>query len=80
MTLTQLTLESAQAVRGMSDNIPSPCLSVCRVDATSEVCDGCWRTLDEIARWGSSSNPEKQAIWALIEQRITTVIASTSTP
>jgi predicted Fe-S protein YdhL (DUF1289 family) len=34
-------------------------------------CAGCWRTLDEIAQWGSSSEGDKRAMWALIEARLT---------
>ena len=34
--------------RGINDikDVPSPCISVCRVDADSGWCDGCLRTLD----------------------------------
>ena len=32
--------------------MPSPCISVCRMDAVSGLCEGCFRTLDEIAAWG----------------------------
>ena len=70
MTSTALTLESAKAVRGLRGNIPSPCLSICRMDARRATCEGCWRTIDEIARWSSIGDTEKKAVWALIEQRI----------
>jgi predicted Fe-S protein YdhL (DUF1289 family) len=32
-------------------------------------CDGCWRTLDEIATWSSKDDREKQSVWVLIGQR-----------
>ncbi len=32
-------------------------------------CEGCFRTLDEIAQWSRMSDAEKRAVWVLIEQR-----------
>ncbi len=49
--------------------IPSPCVDVCRMHAASGLCEGCWRTLDEIAGWGASGDEAKRAVWVLIEQR-----------
>jgi hypothetical protein len=31
--------------------VPSPCISVCVMDADGVLCLGCFRTLDEIAAW-----------------------------
>ena len=42
----------------------SPCLKVCLMDPESELCKGCFRTLDEIARWGSLSDEERDRIMA----------------
>jgi predicted Fe-S protein YdhL (DUF1289 family) len=52
-----------------ADNVPSPCIDVCRMDAATALCEGCARTIDEIAAWGGSTNEERRAIWALIRQR-----------
>ena len=41
--------------------LPSPCVSVCQMDALDEVCLGCYRTRAEIAKWGSM-NPEDQML------------------
>ncbi|MBC7993344.1 MAG: DUF1289 domain-containing protein [Rhizobacter sp.] len=49
--------------------IPSPCVDVCRMHAASGLCEGCWRTLDEIAAWSVSGDDAKRAVWVLIEQR-----------
>ena len=49
--------------------IPSPCVSVCRIDTASGLCVGCLRTLDEIAAWGSLADGAKLAIWNEIERR-----------
>jgi len=52
-----------------SGPIPSPCVSVCRIDPASGLCVGCLRTLDEIAAWGSLADGAKRAIWNDIERR-----------
>jgi predicted Fe-S protein YdhL (DUF1289 family) len=51
-------------------DVPSPCLSICRMDATSELCLGCFRTLDEIGAWGRSDDASKRAVWRAIAERI----------
>ena len=51
--------------------VPSPCISVCRMDARSGWCEGCLRTLDEIAAWSTMDDPGKRAVWdALPERRV----------
>ena len=49
--------------------VPSPCMSVCRMDANTELCEGCFRTLDEIAAWGALEDPAKRDVWMRIGQR-----------
>ncbi|MCC8537143.1 CoA pyrophosphatase [Xanthomonas axonopodis pv. poinsettiicola] len=41
--------------------LPSPCIGVCSLDAQSH-CVGCLRSLDEIARWMSMSDTERQEL------------------
>ena len=50
--------------------IVSPCLSVCQMNAHSQLCDGCFRTRDEIALWSSADSAARQVIWQRIAQRI----------
>ena len=57
-------------VHGMTPDVASPCISVCRMSATSGLCEGCFRTGDEIAGWSSASSDGKQALWKIIEQRM----------
>jgi len=40
------------------------------MDAASGLCLGCWRTLDEIARWGAASAAEQLVCWQRIGQRL----------
>jgi predicted Fe-S protein YdhL (DUF1289 family) len=42
----------------------SPCINVCVLDDRN-VCQGCLRTIDEIADWGRMSATEQ---WAVIER------------
>ena len=53
--------------------ILSPCISVCQMQTATGLCEGCFRTRNEIAAWGNSGNDAKQATWALIGQRIAAV-------
>jgi predicted Fe-S protein YdhL (DUF1289 family) len=58
---------------GLAGDVPSPCISVCRVDAATEFCEGCFRTLDEIAAWGQMDDEGKREIWHEISQRLAKV-------
>jgi uncharacterized protein len=49
--------------------VSSPCNSVCKMDKTSSLCLGCWRTIDEIIAWSSYDDMTKIAVWLLIDQR-----------
>jgi hypothetical protein len=40
----------------------SPCVNVCQMDPRQGLCLGCARTLDEIARWASMSDAERELI------------------
>ncbi|MDX1354502.1 MAG: DUF1289 domain-containing protein [Halomonas venusta] len=46
----------------------SPCIQVCNIDPASSLCQGCGRTLDEIASWGSMTEAEKNPVWERLEQ------------
>ena len=49
--------------------IASPCNKVCVVDPERRQCIGCWRTLAEIAAWGSMTDEEQRAVLNQLEQR-----------
>ena len=49
--------------------IPSPCNSVCRMSPRTGLCEGCLRTIDEIAGWARMNDEEKLAVWRLIDER-----------
>lgn len=60
-----------QAVRAQrkARELPSPCISVCRMAYATGLCQGCLRTLEEITAWSTLDDEGKRAIWARIEQR-----------
>ena len=51
------------------DDVPSPCISVCTLDASKTRCLGCQRTLHEIATWSELSAAEKRAVIAALPAR-----------
>ena len=55
--------------------VPSPCINVCRMDAASGWCEGCLRTLDEIATWSGLSDAQKLAVWQALAPRRAEVAA-----
>jgi predicted Fe-S protein YdhL (DUF1289 family) len=39
------------------------------MNAQTGWCEGCFRTLDEIAAWSSMSDRDKRAVWKLLPAR-----------
>ncbi|WP_264050931.1 DUF1289 domain-containing protein [Methylobacterium flocculans] len=48
----------------------SPCTKLCILDAATGLCEGCGRTRDEIALWGSMPEPRRRAVMATLEERL----------
>lgn len=59
----------ARTVEGAAD-VPSPCISVCRMSAATGWCEGCFRSRDEIAGWSRADDDSKRELWKIIEQRM----------
>lgn len=49
--------------------VPSPCINVCTMDPASGWCQGCLRTLDEIAGWGRLPEDAKRSVLAALPRR-----------
>ena len=45
----------------------SPCVQICRIDSANQRCEGCGRTLDEIACWSRMSEADKAPVWERLE-------------
>ncbi|KRE09093.1 hypothetical protein ASE61_02655 [Bosea sp. Root670] len=48
----------------------TPCIKVCVIDPVTKLCEGCGRTLAEIAQWGCLSEAERLAIMAVLPKRL----------
>ncbi|WBY06267.1 DUF1289 domain-containing protein [Sphingomonas sp. 7/4-4] len=53
--------------------IASPCNNICRIDDVTGWCIGCGRSLDEIARWGTTSDADRDAVMAALPERMATL-------
>lgn len=49
--------------------VPSPCVGVCRMNGVTGCCEGCQRTIDEIALWSQMTGRDKLAVWKALPQR-----------
>lgn len=49
--------------------VPSPCINVCRMHKPTGLCEGCARTIPEIAGWSRADDDAKRAILALLPTR-----------
>ena len=58
----------------------SPCINICRMHAGTGWCEGCARTLQEIATWGTLDEPARQRVWGLLPQRQTALRALIGPP
>ncbi|MBY4946316.1 DUF1289 domain-containing protein [Cupriavidus respiraculi] len=59
--------------------VPSPCRNICRMDANG-YCEGCLRTLEEIAGWGTRADADKRAIWRALPARAAGTVQSPVDP
>lgn len=48
---------------------PSPCIGICRMNPQTGLCEGCFRTIDEIAQWSAATDEMKRKVWMEIKQR-----------
>jgi len=49
--------------------VPSPCINVCRINGLTGWCEGCLRTLDEIAARSQLTDADKRAVLASLPSR-----------
>jgi len=56
----------------MSDQIEkpvsNPCVSICYLD-DDDICQGCFRSGQEISHWGNYTNAEKKQVMESVRQR-----------
>ncbi len=49
--------------------VASPCTGVCAIEPESGWCEGCLRTIDEIAAWGALDEGARREIWKRLPAR-----------
>lgn len=57
---------------GVTKPVPSPCTSICKMNSKTGLCEGCYRTIDEIVVWSRLADEGeggKRSIWVKIQQR-----------
>lgn len=50
--------------------IATPCRKICVIDPVTRLCEGCGRTLDEIARWMLMTAADRDAVMRELPQRL----------
>ena len=53
----------------LTEDVASPCINVCRMNPDTGLCEGCLRTLAEIAAWSGMGPDEKRAVLARLAAR-----------
>ena len=48
--------------------VRSPCVSICALDG-DDVCIGCYRSGEEISRWGAMSDDERRQVMRRVAER-----------
>jgi predicted Fe-S protein YdhL (DUF1289 family) len=49
--------------------VASPCINICRMHAGTGWCEGCARTIDEIAAWSRLDDASRQRVQDALPQR-----------
>ena len=50
-------------------SVASPCSNVCRMNPASGFCEGCFRTIDEIAQWSRQDDAARLRILDAVARR-----------
>ena len=58
----------------------TPCIKVCVMDLQTHRCRGCYRSLEEIGRWGAMSDAERDRIMAELPRRKESDVGKVSVP
>ena len=55
--------------------VKSPCINVCKLNPKNNLCEGCFRTSDEISHWSKYTENKKRKIISILKNRkLTTLI------
>lgn len=59
----------SERLKLLSEGPASPCISVCRINEQTGLCQGCFRSIDEIRDWIIMPPAERQKLLAELKQR-----------
>lgn len=51
------------------NEIASPCIKICVIHPKERICTGCYRSIDEIARWSRMSDAERSDVIEALPSR-----------
>ena len=69
------TESSRKPLPELATPVPSPCVSLCKMDVERLYCLGCRRTIEEIIQWSKADDDYKRAVWAEIRRREQLLVA-----
>lgn len=52
------------------DEVASPCVNICVVHPGARICTGCYRSIEEIARWSVMTEAERKAVLEALPDRV----------
>lgn len=64
-----MSTEISTGTAPLGSPVPSPCVSLCKMNRDTGFCEGCMRTIDEIVGWSRAGDDFKRAVWAEIRRR-----------
>jgi prolyl-tRNA editing enzyme YbaK/EbsC (Cys-tRNA(Pro) deacylase)/predicted Fe-S protein YdhL (DUF1289 family) len=62
--------DRSASVQAAGKSSMSPCVSVCRMDESTDVCLGCLRTRAELIQWSTMDEDAKFGVWTSIDKRL----------
>lgn len=67
---TRLASRATQVLAQDVPHVPSPCQSVCVMHPGTGWCEGCMRTLQEIADWSRLDDEARRQVWRDLAPRL----------
>ena len=69
-----MSLEALAAFERWLATLPdSPCIAICSTSVGDNICTGCGRSFEEIARWTVMTPIQKRSVWKRITQQATSL-------
>jgi predicted Fe-S protein YdhL (DUF1289 family) len=67
--MSAMSTELPPGAPELATPVPSPCISLCKMNQDTGFCEGCLRTIDEIVAWSRADDAYKRAVWAELRRR-----------